>query len=157
MNVWKYCRAKYQRLRQFIEHASYTPFTYPEYLRRCGARVGENCFIASTGMEIGIEPYLLKIGDRVVIERDVAALTHDGAAWVFRDQVSDLQVYGPVVIEDDCRIVRGSLLCPNVRIGRGSIVKPGSLVISNVPPTTIVAGVPARAITPLPPNRSEPK
>lgn len=146
MRILEFVRAGYRRICKAIGKDAYTPRTYPEYLRSCGAQVGEGCFIASMHMEVGIEPYLLKIGNRVTIERDAAVMTHDGAAWVFRHQVPDLQVYGPVVIEDDCCIGRGALLCPNVRIGHGSIVEAESMVIANVPPNTVVIGVPARPV-----------
>src|SRR5690349_11778489 len=138
MMAWNLVRAKWERWRRDCEKRSYTPETYAEYLRRCGAQVGDGCFIASMDLEVGIEAYLLKIGSRVIIEPEVACLTHDGAAWIFRNQVPDLQVYGPIIIEDECRIGRGAILCPNVRVGRGSTVAPGSLIISNVPPDSSV-------------------
>jgi acetyltransferase-like isoleucine patch superfamily enzyme len=95
-------------------------------------------------MEAGIEPYLLKVGDRVVIERGVGCITHDGAAWVFRRLVPDLQVFGPIVLEDDCYIGVGAILCPGIRVGRNAVVMAGALVISDVPPDTAVMGIPAR-------------
>jgi acetyltransferase-like isoleucine patch superfamily enzyme len=138
-------RATLSRLR---EHRL-TPDTYPDFLRRCGAQVGEGCWIASLHLDVGIESYLLKIGNRVRIDRDVALLTHDGAAWIFRHAAPDLQVYGPVVIEDDCRVGRAAILCPDVRIGANSVVAAGSVVINDVPPNTLVAGIPARPVAQL--------
>jgi len=41
-------------------------------------------------------------------------------------------------------------LLPNIRIGRNSIVGAGSVVISDVPPDSIVMGVPARVIGSVP-------
>jgi acetyltransferase-like isoleucine patch superfamily enzyme len=148
MNPWSLVRAKWERRRRDREKRAYTPETYARYLRGCGAQVGDDCVIAAMDLEIGIEAYLLKIGNRVIIEPEVACLTHDGAAWIFRHQVPDLQVYGPIIIEDDCRIGRGAILCPNVRLGRGAAIAPGSLVISDVPSGGSVAGVPARSLTP---------
>ncbi|MBS1858489.1 MAG: acyltransferase [Acidobacteria bacterium] len=100
-------------------------------------------------MTSGIEPYLLKIGDGVRIEPEVALMTHDGAAWVFRHLAPDLQVYGPIVLEDNCLIGRGALLGPGIRIGRNSVIAPGSLVISDVPADSVAAGIPARAVSML--------
>jgi acetyltransferase-like isoleucine patch superfamily enzyme len=148
MSLWSLARAKWECRRREREKRRYNPSTYAEYLRRCGAQVGDGCFIAAMDMEVGIEAYLLKIGSRVTIEPEVACLTHDGAAWIFRHLVPDLQVYGPITIEDDCSIGRGAILCPNVRVGRGATVAPGSLVISDIPPGSSVAGVPARSLTP---------
>ncbi|HLK48874.1 MAG TPA: hypothetical protein VKT49_12105 [Bryobacteraceae bacterium] len=148
MNPWSLVRDKWERRRHAREKRAYTPETYAQYLRRCGAQVGDGCVIAAMDLEVGIEAYLLKIGSRVIIEREVACLTHDGAAWIFRHQVPDLQVYGPIIIEDDCRIGRGAILCPNIRVGRGANVAPGSVVICDVPPGRSVQGVPARSLTP---------
>jgi acetyltransferase-like isoleucine patch superfamily enzyme len=134
----------YRSARARLERHNYTPNTYPDYLRWSGVQVGRDCRIAAYGMESGIEPYLLKIGNRVVIEKQAACLTHDGATWVFRHLVPDLQVLGPIVLEDDCYVGAAAILCPGVRIGRKAVVAPGSVVICDVPPETVVMGIPAR-------------
>lgn len=140
--VWR----AYRAVRLRLEEHGYRPDTYPDYLRQCGVQVGRDCRIASYGMETGIEPYLLRIGDRVVIERQAACITHDGATWVLRHLIPDLQVYGPVVIEDDCYIGAGAVLCPGVRIGKRAVVAAGSVVICDIPPETVVMGIPARPL-----------
>lgn len=48
-----------------------------------------------------------------------------------------------MVIEDDVWIGFGSVIVGGVRIGRGSIVAAGSVVLNDVPPYAIVAGNPA--------------
>ena len=50
----------------------------------------------------------------------------------------------PVVIEDNVWIGRGAVIMKGVSIGQGSIVVAGSVVLTNVPPNTMVAGNPAR-------------
>jgi acetyltransferase-like isoleucine patch superfamily enzyme len=141
-------REKFRSRRNRMRKRKYTPHTVAEHLRSCGAQVGSGCFIASMNLEVGNEAYLLRIGDHVAIEPDVEFNTHDGAAWVFRHHVPDLQVYGPIIIEDNCFIGRGAILCPGIRIGPNSIVEAGAVVITDVPPNTVVAGVPARAVVP---------
>lgn len=142
MTILQSLRALHRRVRKSIELRKYNPYTIAEYFRRQGARIGEGCFIVPT--DLGAEPYLIKIGNHVAIAAEVAFATHDGAVWVFRDQVPDLQVFGPIVIEDNCIIGLRSTIFPNVRIGRNSVVAAGSLVINDVPPNSIVMGVPAR-------------
>ncbi len=51
-----------------------------------------------------------------------------------------------VVIEDDCWIASNAVILAGVRIGKGSVVAAGSVVNENVPPYSVVAGVPARVI-----------
>ena len=54
--------------------------------------------------------------------------------------------YGEVIVEDDVWIAANCTLTPGVRVGRGSVVGAGAVVTKDVPPLTIVAGVPARPI-----------
>ncbi len=55
-------------------------------------------------------------------------------------------IFERVVIEDDVWIGAGAIILPGVKIGRGSVIAAGSVVTKDVPPYTIVAGVPARKI-----------
>ena len=57
----------------------------------------------------------------------------------------------PVVIESDVMIYMKSTILRGVRIGRGSVVGANSLVNRDVPPFTIVAGVPAKEVGRLDP------
>jgi acetyltransferase-like isoleucine patch superfamily enzyme len=137
-------RATYSRIRLAAELRHYNEFTIAEYLRKQGAEIGEGCSIISR--DLGPEPYLVKLGNHVTIAHGVIFMTHDGGAWLFRQEFPDLQVFGPIVIEDNCVIGINAVLCPNIRIGPNSIVAAGSVVISDVPPNTIAMGVPARPL-----------
>jgi acetyltransferase-like isoleucine patch superfamily enzyme len=143
MSLLTSVRRVYDRVRHSLELRKYTPYTIAEYFRKQGARIGDGCFIVPT--DLGTEPYLVKIGNHVAIAAEVAFATHDGAVWVFRDEVPDLQVFGRIVIEDNCIIGLRTIIFPNVRIGRNSVVAAGSVVINDVPPNSVVMGVPARS------------
>jgi maltose O-acetyltransferase len=52
----------------------------------------------------------------------------------------------PVVIEDDVWIGARVIILPGVRIGKGSIIAAGAVVSKDVPPYSIVGGVPAKVI-----------
>lgn len=54
--------------------------------------------------------------------------------------------YAPIVIEDDVWVGGHCTIMMGVTIGRGSIVGAGSVVTRDVPPYTVVAGIPARPI-----------
>jgi acetyltransferase-like isoleucine patch superfamily enzyme len=133
-----------QNLKERLEKRSHTPWTMAEYLRRQGAQIGEGCVIIPD--TLGTEPYLVKLGHRVVVAGGVKFITHDGATALFRHEVPDLQSFGPIVVEDNCVIGINAVLFGPLRIGSQSIVGAGSVVISDVPPGTIVMGNPARPI-----------
>src|SRR5581483_10726877 len=48
------------------------------------------------------------------------------------------------IVEDDVRSGSDTMLVAPVRVGEGSITGAGSVVTEDVPPQTLVAGVPAR-------------
>lgn len=50
------------------------------------------------------------------------------------------------VIEDDVQIGVGAKVLGPVRIGRGAIVGANAVVLHDVPPDTVVAGIPARVL-----------
>ena len=52
----------------------------------------------------------------------------------------------PVVIEDDVWIGANAVVLPGVKIGNHSVVAAGAVVTKDVPPHSIVAGVPAKVI-----------
>jgi acetyltransferase-like isoleucine patch superfamily enzyme len=52
----------------------------------------------------------------------------------------------PVAIDDDCWLGINTVILPGVRIGKGSVVGAGSVVVRDVQPYTVVAGAPAREI-----------
>lgn len=135
---------KFKKFKEGWELHKYDRFTIAEYFRRQGAQVGEGCSIIPTSL--GTEPYLVKIGNHVTIASNVKFITHDGGAWLFRNEIPDLQVFGPIIIEDNCVIGENALLLPNIRIGPNSIIAAGSVVISDIPPDCIAIGVPARPL-----------
>jgi acetyltransferase-like isoleucine patch superfamily enzyme len=51
-----------------------------------------------------------------------------------------------VIIEDDCWIASQVVVLDGVTIGQGAVVAAGAVVASDVPPYTVVAGVPARVV-----------
>lgn len=51
-----------------------------------------------------------------------------------------------IVVEDDVWIGAGAVITDGVRIGKGAVVAAGAVVTKEVPPHTVVGGVPARVI-----------
>jgi acetyltransferase-like isoleucine patch superfamily enzyme len=56
----------------------------------------------------------------------------------------------PVVIEDDVWLGARVTVLKGVRIGRGAVVAAGAVVTKDVPPFTLVGGIPAKVIRTLP-------
>lgn len=52
----------------------------------------------------------------------------------------------PVVVEDDVLIGANAVVLEGIRIGKGAVVAAGAIVVNDVAPNTVVAGVPARKI-----------
>jgi acetyltransferase-like isoleucine patch superfamily enzyme len=51
-----------------------------------------------------------------------------------------------IVVEDDVWIGSGAIVTDGVRIGKGSVIAAGAVVTTEVPPHTVVGGVPARVL-----------
>ena len=79
------------------------------------------------------------IGNNVNISHDskIYTLGHDINNSKFESKGAN------VVIEDDVCIFAGSMIMPGVKIGKGAVVYPGSIVTKDVLPYNIVAGNPA--------------
>ncbi len=78
----------------------------------------------------------------------VTALNHN-----FEDAGKRIDEQGvsttPVVIEDDIWIGANAVVLPGVTIGHHSVVAAGAVVTKDVPPHSLVAGVPAKIIKKL--------
>ena len=57
----------------------------------------------------------------------------------------------PIFVGNGCWLGAKSIILGGVKIGDGCVVAAGAVVIHDVPPNTLVAGVPARVKRQLPP------
>lgn len=60
-----------------------------------------------------------------------------------------------ITIEDDVWLGSACVVTDGVRIGRGSVIAAGAVVTEDVPPHTVVAGVPARVIKQIDGSQNE--
>ena len=58
----------------------------------------------------------------------------------------NLEYSKPIIIENDVWICSGAVVCGGVTVGRGSVIAAGAVVNRDVPPDTLVGGVPAKVI-----------
>jgi acetyltransferase-like isoleucine patch superfamily enzyme len=114
---------------------------------KAGLQIGEN-FRIGYKPDFGPEPYLIKIGKNARIVGGVEFLTHDAVTAVFRDrpEYQGLRRYDTIEIKDNCFIGSNVAIMPGVTIGPNSIVGVNSVVTKDVPPNTVVGGVPAKYI-----------
>jgi len=53
---------------------------------------------------------------------------------------------GQIVVEDYASIGAGVVVCPNVKIGTRSLIGAGAVVTKDVPPDTLLVGIPERGL-----------
>lgn len=116
----------------------------------CDGLIGEYSVIRGQG---GVT-----IGDRVYTSpmTQIIAVNH-----VFNDPTRPFIDQGitaeGIVVEDDVWIGSAAVITDGVRIGKGSVVAAGAVVTQNVPPHTVVAGVPARVVKQIDGNSAPPE
>ena len=86
----------------------------------------------------------IRIGKGVAIARGVTIIDSDAHEICISNEIQSMSA--PVNIGEHVWIGTGATILKGVTIGNGAIVATGSVVTRNVPPQTIVAGVPARII-----------
>ena len=110
-----------------------------------GIKIGRNSLIGEYSIirgQGGVE-----IGDRVYTSpfTQIIAVNHvfDDPDTPFVDQGITAQ---GIVIEDDVWLGAGAVITDGVRVGKGAVVAAGAVVTKDVPPHTVVGGVPAKII-----------
>ena len=119
---------------------------YAEFIRRHGGlyAMGDHCSILPT--TLFTDPSLTRLGNNVRFST-CAIIGHDGCIAMLNHAFNvKLDAVGPVDIRDNVFIGYGAIVLPNVTIGPNAIVAAGAVVTRDVPPNTIVAGVPAKPI-----------
>lgn len=163
--IWKYT------IRDFIlESLSFVPATigvvlrmviYKPFFKKIGKgfTVKKNVHFKfperiEIGNHVGIEEYTLidgdgglVIGDFTRIGSHVDIVTH---SIHHKDKKIPRKLQGKwtkkVVIGKDVELGVGSRILPGVKIGDGAIIGANSVVIRDVPPYSVVAGIPAKII-----------
>lgn len=114
-------------------------------LPHAGIRIGRDALISEYTVVRGQGG--VTIGDRVYTSpmTQIVAVNH-----VFDDPERPFVEQGitaeGIVIEDDVWLGAGAVVTDGVRIGCGAVVAAGAVVTTDVPPHTVVAGVPARVV-----------
>ncbi len=115
-----------------------------------GVKMGADVFIDPTAIIETAFPENITIGNDVRITAGCVIMSHIKAPHYLRETGLVPVVLRPVVLEDHCFIGVNSVIMPGVTVGKASVVASGSVVVSNVPPYTMVQGNPARVIRQFP-------
>jgi acetyltransferase-like isoleucine patch superfamily enzyme len=127
-----------------------------KYMRAAkGANLYHNCYIygdVKIGKDTWIGPYTLldgtgglRIGNSCTLSSGVQIYTHDTVKRTLSGGKLKREIKN-VTIKDCCYIGPYSVITKGVTIGQKSIIGAHSLVNSDVPPQSIVFGIPARVM-----------
>ena len=121
----------------------------PGAIIRDQVEIGDNAVIMmgaiiNIGAVIG-EGTMIDMGAVLGGRATVGKHCHIGAGAVLAGVIEPASAT-PVIVEDDVLIGANAVVIEGVRIGRGAVVAAGAVVISDVEPDTVVAGIPARVI-----------
>ncbi|MBE5991354.1 MAG: sugar O-acetyltransferase [Paenibacillaceae bacterium] len=83
------------------------------------------------------------IGKKVMFGPGVTIAT---VGHPIRPDMREYMYSQPVVIEDNCWIGAGTIICPGITIGENSVIGAGSVVTKDVPQNSVAVGNPCRVI-----------
>lgn len=121
-----------------------------KYAKKKGifAEIGENVKLP---IKVPLYPKLVKIHNNVIMHHSVKLITHDFMNAFLSKMPNSYQykhkeILCPIEIMDNVYIGMDCIILGNVRIGPNVIINAGSVVVSDIPPNSIVAGVPAKVV-----------
>ncbi len=111
--------------------------------------IGDNCVIMmgaiiNIGAVIGEKTMIdmnVVIGGKVIIGKNC----HIGAGAILAGVIEPPSA-DPVIIEDDVLIGANAVILEGVKVGKGAVIAAGSVVVKDVEPLSVMAGVPAKLI-----------
>lgn len=111
------------------------------------AGIGDNFYFQPRIIPINTE--YIKFHNNVVVATNVTFVNHDISQRVWNNINPEhpcKKYYGCIEVMDNVFIGCNTVILPDVRIGPNAVVAAGSVVTKDVPPGTVVAGVPAKVI-----------
>lgn len=98
---------------------------------------------------VSIGPKCLLDARRGLTIHESAVIAYEAIIWSLNHDYNDIHFCGkgaPTEIGAYAWICSRSIILPGVKVGEGAVVASGAIVTKDVPPYTIVGGVPAKVI-----------
>lgn len=112
-----------------------------------GVKIGKHVFLAGGNILDRARPDLITLEDYTSLSGGIHILTHSNPTAPLREILGNsASKVAPVTIKRGAWIAINAIILPGVTIGENSIVTAGSVVSKDVPPYSMVAGVPARIV-----------
>ena len=110
--------------------------------------IGDNCLINHNNvLQAGKKTAKIKIGNYVHTGANVMIIAFNHAFDSLEIPTIKQDYYdADVIIEDDVWVGGGAVILAGVTVGKGSIIAAGAVVNSDVPPYSIVGGIPAKIL-----------
>ena len=117
------------------------------YIKQLGLRAGDGCRFFGD-VDFGSEPYLISLGNQVMMSSGVHFSTHDGGMQVLDNMgmLPRADNFGCIRIEDNVFLGMGVIVLKGVTIGENTVVGAGAIVTKSLPGGYVYAGIPARRI-----------
>lgn len=96
--------------------------------------------VITIGNWVHISPYVILNTGTLLLDKFGSHRTH---------------AYAPIIVEDGVWIGSNALINPGVRLGHDSVIGAGAVVTKDVPPRAVVAGVPAKVLRILEPEKRD--
>jgi acetyltransferase-like isoleucine patch superfamily enzyme len=143
----------FRKICRSISKSSFIPNSVRIYfLRKAGVNIGEKVIINegfTLACDIGYESNLT-IEDRTAFGPNVTVVVtshpNNSRLRILKDIYPSFEIFGNVCIHHDTWVGAGAIILPGVIVGEHSIIGAGAVVTEDVPPFSIVAGVPAKVI-----------
>ncbi|KTD72246.1 acyltransferase [Legionella tucsonensis] len=117
------------------------------YAKKIGVNInGKVAIYGSSHGMFSSEPYLVTLGDNVIIAIGAKFICHDGPVDLFRNRIPDLELAGEIIVGNNVFIGTGALILYDVKIGDNCIIGANAIITKDVPSGSVVAGSPARVI-----------
>jgi acetyltransferase-like isoleucine patch superfamily enzyme len=112
--------------------------------------IGDGTFL-NTHIRFGCPKDTVTIGRNCLIGPNVLFETTEHTL-VYIPSTGRSRFTRPITVEDEVWVGAGAIILSGVTVGRGAVIAAGSVVTKDVPPMTLVGGIPAKAIKNIEPH-----